>query len=300
MLPHYARHATDCSHQPNPLQTRLVRHAMERKVWKAGLFRAIKLGNLADVEQMLAAGASVNDYSPDELGPAIVFATGIGHVDIVMALVRSGADIESTLAAAGDTIPLQLVSSLFSGFKALHTAAHNGHADMVSVLLQLGANPNSTDNQGATPLMRACRAGDGTSTVSTILRSLLEAGAEPTLEDERGGLAIHFAAARCDTQVVEVLLSKAPSTLNHKDHGGKTPLAVAAQECRDSTMSLLLSVGASDWWAALGFAMQLGKESSVRFLLKNGLEADGEKVATVSLKLLTSVSHSARILWTFC
>ncbi|CAM9269514.1 unnamed protein product, partial [Ectocarpus sp. 12 AP-2014] len=98
-----------------------------------------------------------------------------------------------------------------NGFTALHIAAEVGSAEAVLVLLQLGAHPNSTDSTGATPMMvAACQPGYGTSTQLAILHSLLEAGAEPALENEGGGLAIHFAAAQCDTQVVELLLSKAP------------------------------------------------------------------------------------------
>ncbi|CBN77522.1 ankyrin repeat-containing protein 10_01 [Ectocarpus siliculosus] len=131
-------------------------------------------------------------------------------------------------------------------------------------------------------MMVACESSSGTSTKLEMLHSLLRAGAAPALEIELGALAIHFAAARCETQVVELLLSKAPSTLNNADNHGYSPLGAAALQGRESTLSLLLSAGASDRivWATKGVsalheAIGIGKGNSVRFLLENGLEAVG-------------------------
>ncbi|CBN77520.1 similar to ankyrin 2,3/unc44 [Ectocarpus siliculosus] len=133
-------------------------------------------------------------------------------------------------------------------------------------------------------MMIACRRLGSVMSTPTLLEILhaLLAGADPALEDEDGGLAIHFAAARCDTQVVQLLLSKAPSTLNHATHFGWTPLAAAADGGRESTMCLLLSAGASDSLVratkgvtAFHGAVRSGKIRSVRFLLENGLDAVG-------------------------
>lgn len=41
------------------------------------------------------------------------------------------------------------------GERAVHAAIYGGHADALRVLLQAGANPNSTDSFGMTPLMAA-------------------------------------------------------------------------------------------------------------------------------------------------
>lgn len=72
-----------------------------------------------------------------------------------------------------------------------------------------------------------------------------------------------------------MLFSKAPSTLNHATLHGWTPLAAAAEGGNESTMSLLLSAGATKGMSALLRAVLSGMGTSVRFLLKNGSDAVG-------------------------
>jgi hypothetical protein len=77
--------------------------------------------------------AGVNDIT-SALAPA--------HLEIAAAFVRAGGDID-----APDN----------DGLTALHHAAHNGLADLVSGLLALGASPNAHDVFGRTPLELATR-----------------------------------------------------------------------------------------------------------------------------------------------
>ncbi|CAM9269589.1 unnamed protein product [Ectocarpus sp. 12 AP-2014] len=278
---------------------------MDRGVRKSGqLMNALVYGRLKDVQRMLAAGASLHSSREENIHP-IAVAAAHGHVHILKTLVRSGADIEATCTSRvksnGCCCETNPNWPYLNGFTALHISAILGNVRAMLVLLQLGANPNSSDSKGVTPMMLACQ-GVHCCRLSTpkqveMLNSLLKAGADVELEDGTGLLAIHFAASHCETQVVELLLSKAPSTLNHATHNGFTPLAAAAEWCRESTMSLLLSVGASDLstWAEKGMnslnaAAKLGKGGSVRFLLQNGLEAVGGKPA-IADAMRTSVQY---------
>lgn len=63
------------------------------------------------------------------------------------------------------------------GHTPLHTAADGDGSNPVAIhtLLQLGVNPDPTDNQGSTPLMHAARRCD-----PDAVRLLLDAGADPT------------------------------------------------------------------------------------------------------------------------
>ncbi|CBN77519.1 Ankyrin [Ectocarpus siliculosus] len=231
---------------------------------------------------MLEEGASVHDFGDAVVRP-IAVATDYGLIDIIKALVATGADTEAPCWSDKDGAWKGNPEwSYRNGFTALYIAPAVGNAGALLVLLQLGANPNATDSDGGTPIMVTCGTGSVTSTKLTMMRSLLKAGADLAVENELGGLAIHIAAGRCDAQVVALLLSMAPSTLNNATHNGLTPLAAAAEKGNESTMSLLFSEGASDSlpWATTGItalhkAVIVGMGTSVRFLLENGLDAVG-------------------------
>ena len=66
----------------------------------------------------------------------------------------------------------------------LHVAAAHSSVPALQRLLALGADPNATGDDGATPLHCACHArGD---TMSEVLTVLLEAGADKELRDSLG------------------------------------------------------------------------------------------------------------------
>ncbi|CAM9472028.1 unnamed protein product [Ectocarpus fasciculatus] len=283
---------------------------MSRGVNKSGLMLALVRGRLKDVIRMLAAGASIHAFREEHSIHPIAVAAAHGHVHIIKALVARGADIEASSWAESNGYCCCGGNPdwpYMNGFTALHIAATLGKVQTMLVLLQLGANPNASDTKGATPMMVACRAGvccgPSAPTQREMLDALLKAGADPALEDEDGRLAIHIAAFHCETKVVEMLLSKAPSTRSHATHDGSTPLAAAAEGGNESTMALLLSWGASDLWAwaekgvnSLNVAAQRGMAGSVRFLLKNGLGAVGGEPAIADAMLYSVVCKHVDIL----
>lgn len=51
------------------------------------------------------------------------------------------------------------MTGLQKGWTPLHAAGAAGHVDVVKMLLDAGANPNSTDKAGSTPLIVSAGAG---------------------------------------------------------------------------------------------------------------------------------------------
>ncbi len=63
------------------------------------------------------------------------------------------------------------------GRTALNVASDSGHLDVVTVLLELGADPNIASNDGWTPLNAALDNGH-----LDVFKLLLELGADPNTE----------------------------------------------------------------------------------------------------------------------
>jgi ankyrin repeat protein len=106
--------------------------------------------------------------------------------------------------AAGKRVPVPH-DFLFSN-TALHTAAVNGHAELASLLLRHGANPNAIGyeaNKGLTPPI-VLAAWEGT---LETLRALLDAGADPNLPAS-AETALYTAAEHGSRDKAELLLSR--------------------------------------------------------------------------------------------
>jgi len=75
--------------------------------------------------------------------------------------------------------------------------------------------------------------------------TLLSYGADPTLPDRYGYLAIHWAAKQGDISSMKLLLKHAPTTIHVKAEYGRTPLHLAAYNGRIMATQLLLDSGAN-------------------------------------------------------
>ncbi|XP_019638000.1 PREDICTED: ankyrin-3-like [Branchiostoma belcheri] len=133
-----------------------------------------------------------------------------------------------------------------NGEAAIHEAATNGLAALITNLVEYGADPELQSRDGWTPLMKAVKADE----LETV-RALLEKGnANPNTKSDSGGLTpLHLAAQKTPNMVS--LLAKAGGNVNARDEiFGLTPLHVAATECNSLTVRELLKRGADDWLEA--------------------------------------------------
>ena len=71
------------------------------------------------------------------------------------------------------------------GETALHWAVSRQHTEIVTMLLDAGANPNVPDNDGYTPLHDVAEMGD-CPPARTMLEALLAAGADPSRQEKNG------------------------------------------------------------------------------------------------------------------
>ncbi len=123
------------------------------------LHDAAKSGDTAAVEQLLAAGADV-DEKDAALNTALHWAADKGHLAVIRLLVAKGADINAR--DLSDWTPL------------LHAVeVGDKYAEAVKFLIANGAEVNLLSNKGRAPLDDATRFG-----MSDITRMLKNAGAK--------------------------------------------------------------------------------------------------------------------------
>lgn len=105
----------------------------------------------------------------------------------------------------------------------LHLAVDRNSPAIVTALLKAGAKPNVLDKDGWTPLHHAAAKNQLETT-----RALLAGGADPTIPSERGGTPLHEAAASGGAEIILLLLEhKVDPTVKSKD--GVTALDIAKQ-----------------------------------------------------------------------
>ena len=108
------------------------------------LLTAIEKENIALITQHIDTGTNINDYPipkglPFEGAQPLTLAVLKGNAEIVKLLLDNGADIEIKAKNKDKATPL-------------HWAAFFQQEDMVSLLIKFGANVNSLDANGLTPL----------------------------------------------------------------------------------------------------------------------------------------------------
>ena len=151
-------------------------------------------------------------------------------------------------------------------------AAKAGDQAEVQTLLEKGADPNSRDKDGSTPLIWMASLG-----LTDSVLALLEKGAYVNAKDRTGWTALMGAARKGHSDTVRALLEKG-AYVDAQDNNGWTALMSAAASPRPETVRALLEKGANvnatdkTGWTALMGAAYSGQLESVRALLTKGAD----------------------------
>ena len=186
------------------------------------LQRSVTAGDLAGVRRALADGAALEARDADGRTP-LLLATRANRVEIAAALLAAGADPDardlihdSPFLYAGaegldDILALTLqhgadvTSTNRFGGTALIPASEHAHVSTVQMLIRAGTPVNHINDLGWTALHEAIVLGNGDDDHVTVVRLLLEAGADPAIPDGAGTLPRELAArAGFDAIVVEI------------------------------------------------------------------------------------------------
>jgi len=128
------------------------------------------------------------------------------------------------------------------GWTALMNASNRDHIECVRALLQAGANPNIQDNDGDNALILAWVSKN--LHTGGCVRLLLQAGAKPNLQGKDGNTVLIMASGRGHTECVRLLL-KAGANPNLQNIYGLTALMYACIWGRVECVRLLLHAGAN-------------------------------------------------------
>jgi ankyrin repeat protein len=229
---------------------------------------AAREGDIETGRVMLDAGVDVNIPDADNTSPLVVSILN-KHYSFAKFLLDRGADpnLADTRGRAALYAALDLRNEDYSALPSRKGDDPLPSLELLRALLERGANPNAqltknlpgrsgmdsgdiTLDAGATPLMRAARAGD-----HAAMRILLEHGADPKPATREGNTALLFAAgvgyrdkntrgSESDALEGLKLLAGLGLDLNQGNDKGETALHGAAGRGGDSITEYLVTNGA--------------------------------------------------------
>jgi ankyrin repeat protein len=144
-----------------------------------------------------------------------------GHLSCVQFLVEQGAKIEHMANGLNRS--------------SLIIAAINDYADVVSYLLNVGANVDAVNFEGRTSLIRIS---NSKKCQSTIMRLLLDHGANIDAQDNYGYTALITATLAKNTDTVKLLLENGANTMIHSGNN-QTALDIATHYKHNEIANLI-------------------------------------------------------------
>ncbi|KAM0080290.1 hypothetical protein ACKRZS_007550 [Fusarium odoratissimum] len=126
------------------------------------------------------------------------------------------------------------------GYTPLYMASLGGFIDIVEILTQKGAGLNVKTVAGETPLHASSAMGH-----LRVTQLLIQHGADVASKDNSGRNPLHYACRSGDLEVVNLIIgSSQTQTLDEADHWGSTPLSLAARFGGVGILMALIDTGA--------------------------------------------------------
>ncbi len=231
--------------------------------------------------------AGANWPADTKLTPQQISSKEIDREQPIFAVIRHGDD-DAIREMLRDTAQIQAKNQ--HGATPLMHATLYASPESVKLLLDHGADPNATDNDGLTALMLA---------VSNLakVRLLLEHGAQVDAKSKLGRTPLLMASAYAGNAGVVRALLDAGADIHYADGAGWTSIAVAARTGDPELLQTLLASGADVAAGKAGplspgtpltHAAWLGDAESVELLLSHGADKD---VKSMNVALIFSATH---------
>ncbi|MBN2582317.1 MAG: ankyrin repeat domain-containing protein [Planctomycetes bacterium] len=205
----------------------LVQFLIDRKTRLRGpdayqVFSALApTGDEAILRLLIAHGADVDATQYEDHGLRPLHNVVSEGLPAVRLLVELGADVN----AKGEF-----------GQRPLHRAVLFQATDVARFLVEKGANVNGEDDRRRTPVFSA--------TTADMVRLLVSLGADVRRRGRDGGTALHEVVSGEDRAEAVRALLEAGADANAKNHWNSTPLAIAEQDEQPEVAALLRQYGA--------------------------------------------------------
>lgn len=184
--------------------------------------------DIAMLRFWLSRGVDVN-HNPGFGSP--VLEAVVAHLSREVRGEEAAVQVRELLEYGADT---EVAESLF-GHTPLHTAVKYRRADLATLLLDGGANPNSCTRQGETPLHLAAEEG-----ALKVVHLLLKRGADPDAQDLWGKPPLDRARKPSVRKVLEGVTAK-------KDQTAPTPEELVERLLKVPTLRGMSLQPCSDW-----------------------------------------------------
>ncbi len=193
------------------------------------------------VRLLVAHGANVSTKDEEGITP-LHCAAYKGQKDVVELLIAAGADVNARTVpdpARDDDMweNLDIGYRLRCGVTPLHEAVVSGEPSVVELLIAHGAEVNTADQSGGTPLHYAALRGPN------VVELLVAHGAEVNAVTASGHTPLHYAARGAKPHILQLLIARG-ANVNAADAEGATPLVAALLRGHVEAARVLIAAGA--------------------------------------------------------
>jgi ankyrin repeat protein len=217
------------------------------------VWSAAEAGDLDRVREFIESDPPLINAKDDFDCTPLIRATWGGHLDVVIWLIKRGANLNAQNGRRRT---------------ALREAMASHSLSIAEALLRAGADPNLPDDDGTTPLHSATSMGyrgridklytpeahavtdvpedpDNSERSLAVARLLLKCGADVNARAEFDATPLHWAAGWGHEALVDLLLAHG-ADVNAKEIGGRTPLGEARHMGKENVVRLLKKHGGGE------------------------------------------------------